>query len=75
MGRLPPPLTASTEPPVPSAGSSIRDNTSMVVHPSEPGRLSGPLLPRVGTPTVSFNDTAAASSSRCSFSPLPVQGS
>src|SRR5207302_7347618 len=61
-------VTASAEPPIPSARSSTLPNTST----SEPCGLCGPVPPSLVTPTISFKDTAAASPSRCSFRPLPV---
>jgi len=63
-------VTASTEPPIPSA--SYNSQHVNISHPGKPCGLCGPVPPSLVTPTVSFKDTAAASPSRCSLRPLPV---
>ncbi len=55
-------MTAFTEPPASSASSSTLPNTFNNGRPGEPCGLCGPVLPSLVTPTVSFKDTAAASS-------------
>src|SRR5262245_32600712 len=59
-GPIAAPVTASTEPPVPSARSSTRPTTSTTVILPNAGACAGPLLAGLGTPIVLCKDTGAA---------------
>jgi|SRR5262249_12536312 len=75
-GPIAAPVTASTEPPVPSARSSTRPKTSTTVILPNAGACAGPLLPRVcALPSCCATTPAPRRPLLSSRTPVPDSGS